>query len=101
MDRSRKSIRDAKAVRGEMHNVLALMRRFDRNFLIPAKSHTILKSFKILHDHMQTVTSLDGVAASTYLKPFLNAVTDCIADEDGGCSAIASGAEYNLSLIHI
>jgi hypothetical protein len=96
--KARKASRDAKAVRGEMHNVLALMRRFDRTFQIPPQSSAILKSFKILHDHMQSVSSLDAMPTATYLKPFLAAVADCVADEDGGCSAHSGGTEYYTAM---
>lgn len=97
-NRARKAARDAKAVRGEMHNVLALMRRFDRSFQIPTESSAILKSFKILHDHMQNVTSLDSISAAQYLKPFLDAIADCIANEDGGCLAHSGGTEYYTAM---
>jgi len=98
MSASQKATRDAKAVRGEMHNVLALMRRFDRTFQIPPQSSAILKSFKILHDHMQSISTLATVPASTYLKPFLDAITDCISDEDGGCSTHAGGTDYYTAM---
>ena len=81
LNRPDKSIRDAKSVRGEMHNVLALMRRWarrDRFFReIPIQEESpIRRSFKLLHDHMQNVTDLNEVDTVTYLKPFLEAFAD-------------------------
>ena len=81
LNRPDKAIRDAKSVRGEMHNVLALMRRWarkDRFFReIPIQEESpILRSFKMLHEHMQNVSNLNRIDTTTYLKPFLEAIAD-------------------------
>ena len=81
LNRPDKAIRDAKSVRGEMHNVLALMRRWarkDRFFReIPIQEESpILRSFKMLHEHMQNVSDLNKIDTTMYLKPFLEAIAD-------------------------
>ena len=100
--RLRRGQRAIKAVKGEVHNVLSLMRRqrvgssrlrFLREVTTDEESEQ-LRRFKDVHELLQHVNDLDEIDASAYLHPFLLAIR-----ESGAITAV-SIASVNKFLLY-
>eukprot|EP00941_MAST-03F_sp_MAST-3F-sp1_P003286 g3286.t1 len=95
--------RAIKAVKGELHNVLSLMRRseqigsskarFSREIPLKEENH-LLRLFKEVHESLHAVQDLNSIPALKYLSPFL------ISIRESGLLTAISVASVNKFLLY-